>query len=128
MNTNENNSLLQLNLNAADSFFKSFQHHFSAKMFDRFTISVLALLLEHSRACFSSFADKAHIPYQKLQYFISDSKWDPLDSINHTRLEFLYSRKCTAPSKNGVIVIDDTANPKPFSKKLRLSHTSIAIR
>jgi SRSO17 transposase len=117
MNLNATQTFLHLNLNSALSFFKRFKPHFPVKMFERFTCSLLALFLEHKRGCFSTLAEKIHISYQKLQYFISDSKWHTFENINRTRLNFIYSHKATAPFTDGVVVIDDTANPKPFSKK-----------
>lgn len=46
---------------------------------------------------------------QKLQWFLSESTWDP-DLINQRRLELLVAEAQTAPPEAGVLVIDETGD------------------
>jgi len=48
---------------------------------------------------------------QRLQYFLSESRWDP-ERINARRLELLRSAPATAPHAGGVLVIDDSGDRK----------------
>lgn len=48
---------------------------------------------------------------QKLQWFLSESTWDP-DQINQRRLELLFQEQQTAPNEAGVLVIDETGDRK----------------
>jgi hypothetical protein len=48
---------------------------------------------------------------QRLQYFLSESCWDP-DRINARRLELLLAEPVTAPHAGGVLVIDDSGDRK----------------
>ena len=52
---------------------------------------------------------------QKLQWFLSESTWDP-DQINQRRLEMLFTEAQTAPHEAGVLVIDETGDRKWGSK------------
>lgn len=48
---------------------------------------------------------------QRLQYFLSESRWDS-ERINDRRLELLLSSPDTAPHAQGVLVIDDSGDRK----------------
>ncbi len=48
---------------------------------------------------------------QRLQFFLSESVWDP-EPINSRRLELLLSDPATAPHTHGVLVIDDSGDRK----------------
>lgn len=52
---------------------------------------------------------------QKLQWFLSESTWDP-DQVNERRLGLLFSEEQTAPNAAGVLVIDETGDRKWGSK------------
>lgn len=48
---------------------------------------------------------------QRLQYFLSESCWDP-EAVNARRLELLLADRSTAPHAGGVLVIDDSGDRK----------------
>ncbi|MGN9847552.1 IS701 family transposase [Nonomuraea sp. H19] len=48
---------------------------------------------------------------QRVQYFLSESCWDP-DRVNARRLEVLLAQSATAPHAGGVLVIDDSGDRK----------------
>jgi hypothetical protein len=52
-----------------------------------------------------------HPAVQRLQFFLSESRWDP-DRVNDRRLELLRSDPATAPHGGGVLVIDDSGDRK----------------
>jgi SRSO17 transposase len=58
-------------------------------------------------------ADSA--PVQKLQFFLSESTWDPY-AVNTRRLELLLSDPSTRPNEQGVLVIDETGDRKDGHK------------
>src|SRR5215211_6506697 len=48
---------------------------------------------------------------QSLQWFLSESRWDPKE-VNERRLELLLEESATAPSEKGVLVIDEHGDRK----------------
>jgi DDE superfamily endonuclease len=52
---------------------------------------------------------------QRLQFFLSESRWDP-DRVNERRLELLLNDPATAPQEAGVLVIDDSGDRKDGTK------------
>ena len=52
-----------------------------------------------------------HPAVQRLQFFLSESRWDP-DRVNARRLELLLAGPATAPHGRGVLVIDDSGDRK----------------
>lgn len=52
---------------------------------------------------------------QKLQWFLSESTWDP-DHLNQRRLALLFAEAQTAPTQAGVLAIDETGDRKWGSK------------
>src|SRR5205809_6106407 len=52
-----------------------------------------------------------HPAVQRLQFFLSESRWDP-DRVNDRRLELLLADPATAPHGGGVLVIDDSGERK----------------
>src|SRR5262245_24291066 len=48
---------------------------------------------------------------QRLQYFVSESCWDPAE-VNGRRLELLLGDPATAPHPGGVLVVDDSGDRK----------------
>ncbi len=81
-----------------------------------FTLVIYALFKDYKRNSLDVMAKAAHTDYQKFQYFFSDSKWD-IQAIKRTRLEIIQKQRTTAPTKDGLLAIDDTGCPKPFAKK-----------
>jgi hypothetical protein len=52
---------------------------------------------------------------QRLQFFLSESVWDP-ERVNARRLELLLADPATAPHGGGVLVIDDSGDRKDGTK------------
>ena len=52
-----------------------------------------------------------HPAVQRLQLFLSESRWDP-DRVNARRLELLRADPASAPHEAGVLVIDDSGDRK----------------
>lgn len=52
-----------------------------------------------------------HPHAQRLQWFLSESTWEP-DTVNRRRLELLFHSSETAPNAEGVLVIDETGDRK----------------
>jgi hypothetical protein len=52
---------------------------------------------------------------QRLQFFLSESVWDP-ERVNGRRLELLLASPVTAPHGGGVLVIDDSGDRKDGTK------------
>src|SRR5215210_4256427 len=48
---------------------------------------------------------------QSLQWFLSESRWDPME-INERRLELMLEESASAPSQKGVLVIDEHGDRK----------------
>jgi DDE superfamily endonuclease len=56
-----------------------------------------------------------HPAVQRLQFFLSESRWDP-GRVNARRLELLLADPATAPHDAGVLVIDDSGDRKDGRK------------
>src|SRR2546421_5871468 len=56
-----------------------------------------------------------HPAVQRLQFFLSESRWDP-GQVNARRLELLRADPATAPHEAGVLVIDDSGDRKDGTK------------
>jgi DDE superfamily endonuclease len=56
-----------------------------------------------------------HPAAQRLQFFLSESRWDP-GKVNGRRLELLLSDPATAPHGGGVLVVDDSGDRKDGTK------------
>ncbi len=56
-------------------------------------------------------AGAQHAAVQRLQFFLSESRWDP-DRVNARRLELLLADPATAPHGGGVLVVDDSGDRK----------------
>lgn len=52
-----------------------------------------------------------HAAVQRLQWFLSESRWDP-DRVNDRRLQLLLDDPVTAPHAGGVLVVDDSGDRK----------------
>src|SRR2546429_4112358 len=62
-----------------------------------------------------------HPAVQRLQFFLSESRWDP-ETVNARRLELLLSDRATAPHEGGVLVIDDSGDRKDGVKTAHVGH------
>src|SRR5204863_5913720 len=60
-------------------------------------------------------AGAQHRSVQRLQFFLSESRWD-LDRVNARRLELLRADPATVPHGGGVLVIDDSGDRKDGAK------------
>src|SRR5438445_9769193 len=60
-------------------------------------------------------AGAQHPAVQRLQFFLSESRWDP-ERVNARRLELLLADPATAPHDAGVLVIDDSGDRKDGAK------------
>ena len=56
-----------------------------------------------------------HPAVQRLQFFLSESRWDP-EQVNARRLELLAADPATTPHGGGVLVIDDSGDRKDGTK------------
>lgn len=93
-------------------FIAEFSTFFSKPLFISFAIYISGLLLEIKRTNINSIVSKTpSASYQKIQYFLSDSKWDS-DNLNTHRLAMLQANPDTAASNRGVLIIDDTSCKK----------------
>jgi hypothetical protein len=66
-------------------------------------------------------AGAQHRSVQRLQFFLSESRWDP-DQVNARRLELLLADPATAPHGGGVLVIDDSGDRKDGTKTAHVGH------
>src|SRR5438552_17506136 len=62
-----------------------------------------------------------HAAVQRLQFFLSESRWDA-DQVNSRRLELLLADPATAPHSGGVLVIDDSGDRKDGTKTAHVGH------
>jgi len=66
-------------------------------------------------------AGAGHRSVQRLQFFLSESRWDP-EQVNARRLELLLGDPATAPHGGGVLVIDDSGDRKDGTKTAHVGH------
>src|SRR6266702_4008109 len=66
-------------------------------------------------------AGAQHRSVQRLQFFLSESRWDP-ERVNARRLELLLAGPATAPHEGGVLVIDDSGDRKDGTKTAHVGH------
>jgi len=66
-------------------------------------------------------AGAQHAAVQRLQFFLSESRWDP-EQVNARRLELLLADRVTAPHGGGVLVIDDSGDRKDGMKTAHVGH------
>jgi hypothetical protein len=66
-------------------------------------------------------AGAQHAAVQRLQFFLSESRWDP-ERVNDRRLELLLADPATAPHGGGVLVIDDSGDRKDGVKTAHVGH------
>src|SRR5262249_6619926 len=66
-------------------------------------------------------AGAGHPAVQRLQFFLSESRWDP-ERVNARQLEVLVGGPATAPHEGGVLVIDDSGDRKDGVKTAHVGH------
>src|SRR5258708_34887183 len=66
-------------------------------------------------------AGAQHRAVQRLQFFLSESRWDP-ERVNDRRLELLRGDPATAPHEDGVLVIDDSGDRKDGTNTAHVGH------
>jgi hypothetical protein len=66
-------------------------------------------------------AGAQHRSVQRLQFFLSESRWDA-EKVNARRLELLLADPATAPHGGGVLVIDDPGDRKDGAKTAHVGH------
>src|SRR6201981_2825133 len=66
-------------------------------------------------------AGAQHPAVQRLQFFLSESRWDA-GQVNSRRLELLLADPATAPHGGGVLVIDDSGDRKDGTKTAHVGH------
>src|SRR5487761_1499222 len=66
-------------------------------------------------------AGAQHRSVQRLQFFLSESRWDA-EQVNARRLELLLAGPATAPHGGGVLVIDDSGDRKDGRKTAHVGH------
>ncbi len=109
-------SIFKANLTLLNKFLNNFTPCFTKKQMAIFILVVYALFKDYKRNSLEAMAKATNTNYQKLQYFISDSKWD-IQAIKQKRLEIIQQQRTTASTKNGIVAFDDTGCPKPYAKK-----------
>jgi SRSO17 transposase len=62
-----------------------------------------------------------HPAVQRLQFFLSESRWDP-EWVNERKLELLLADPATAPHDGGVLVIDDSGDRKDGTRTAHVAH------
>ena len=71
-------------------------------------------------------AGAQHAAVQRLQFFLSESRWDP-DRVNARRLELLRADAATAPHGGGVLVIDDSGDLRDGVKTAHVGRLHLYI-
>jgi len=66
-------------------------------------------------------AGAQHPAVQRLQFFLSESRWDP-EAVNARRRELLLADPATAPHGGGVLVIDDSGDRKDGTQTAHVGH------
>src|SRR2546429_7463560 len=69
-------------------------------------------------------AGAQHPAVQRLQFFLSESRWDP-EKVNTRRLELLAADPATAPHEGGVLVIADSGARKDGTKTPHAGHQGL---
>jgi DDE superfamily endonuclease len=66
-------------------------------------------------------AGAQHPAVQRLQFFLSESRWDP-DEVNARRLGLLAADPAIAPHEGGVLVVDDSGDRKDGTHTAHVGH------
>src|SRR5258708_25054346 len=70
-------------------------------------------------------AGAQHAAVQRLQFFLSESRWDP-DRVNDRRLQLLLADPATTPHEAGGLVIDYSGDRKDGVKTAHVGHQWLA--
>src|SRR5262249_13166846 len=62
-----------------------------------------------------------HAAVPRLQFFLSESRWDP-ERVNTRRVGLLLADPAAAPHRGGVLVIDDSGDRKDGAKTAHVGH------
>jgi len=98
-----------------NKFCEYFKGSFSKKQSVAFKAILYALVNEYKRVNISSLANTLQLDYEKLQYFLSDSKWN-YETLNSKRIELLKNQRTTGFGQDGLLIIDDTGVLKPYAQ------------
>src|ERR1700747_2264773 len=66
-------------------------------------------------------AGAQHAAVQRLQFFLSESRWDA-DQVNSRRLELLLADPATAPHGGGVLVSGDSGGRQDGDRRAHVGH------
>ena len=97
-----------------ERFLSHFRPAFTKSQMSVFREFIYAMFADYKRLSLATIANNAHINYQKLQYFFSESKWDTRE-LNDIRLRLIQNQRTTRATPKGVLAVDDTACPKPYA-------------
>jgi SRSO17 transposase len=106
--------IFNTDISIINKFLCNFKELFSKKQFLVFSAALYALFSEYKRNCLYRMAETMKVDYQAFQYFFSESRWK-LDELNNKRLRIIQNQRTTCSTSDGVLVIDDTSVPKPYS-------------
>ena len=99
-----------------EKFLDNFKSVFSNKQMLVFREFIYAIFGEYKRLSLSAICNNTNVNYQRPQYFFSESNWDTKE-LNDIRVRILQNQRTTKANNKGVLVIDDTACPKPYAEK-----------
>jgi hypothetical protein len=120
-NREDDMGIFKTDISIINNFLSNFKELFSKKQFNVFALAVYSMLAEYKRNCLSSMASNINLDYQRLQYFLSESRWD-LDKLNNKRLQVIQRQRTTKSTYDGILAIDDTSVPKPYAKNTQGAH------
>lgn len=107
--------IFNTNISIINKFLSNFKELFSKKQLVLFSLALYSLFKEYKRNSLYTMAESVKVDYQAFQYFFSESRWK-LDELNNKRLLVIQNQRTTAPTNDGVLVIDDTSVPKVYAK------------
>lgn len=107
--------IFNLSISFINKFLSRFKPAFSNKQFIVFSYLIYALFKDYKRNSIYAMSSNTPINYQSAQYFLSEANWSS-DKLNDTRLNIIENQRTTSSTASGVLVIDDTASPKPYAK------------
>lgn len=103
-------------LKALKIYVSKFEEVFSKRLRKTFIAYLSCLMLEYKRCSLQTMSQKTTLAtYERLQYFISDSRSWNSEQLNTYRIQDLQKSRSTKTCPKGSLIIDDTACKK--SKK-----------
>lgn len=102
-----------LPVKALKTYISKFKDDFSKPLYSTFKAYITCLMLEYKRCSLQAMSQKTILTnYEKLQYFISESRtWDS-EQLNNHRIQELQKTRSTKTCRKGTLIIDDTACKK----------------